>query len=169
MGGRLALLGSGDAALEAGAQFALAPGLDGAVLAHAARRDVQGKVRLDIDTGGSSGKGRPAGAIMVRDSTDIVPWLASAVKAISGEVALRAEAEMGRFALFAEGGYPPMAPTEGNRALLARLTAMARGHEGPEGDDPGAHAVELEAVRGIAQDVAHGRAVAQLPLPPPQP
>jgi outer membrane lipase/esterase len=27
------------------------------------------------------------------------------MKAISGEVALRAEAEMGRFALFAEGGY----------------------------------------------------------------
>ena len=27
---------------------------------------------------------------------------------------------------FAEGGYPPMAPTEGNRALLARLNAVNR-------------------------------------------
>ena len=28
--------------------------------------------------------------------------------------------------VFAEGGYPPMAPTEGNRALLARLNAVNR-------------------------------------------
>ena len=28
--------------------------------------------------------------------------------------------------VFGEGGYPPMAPTEGNRALLARLNAVNR-------------------------------------------
>ena len=34
----------------------------------------------------------------------------------------RTEAEL----VFGEGGYPPMAPTEGNRALLARLNAVNR-------------------------------------------
>jgi hypothetical protein len=37
----------------------------------------------------------------------------------------------------------------------------ACGDEPPEGDDPGADAVELEAVRAITQDVAHGRPVSQ--------
>ena len=33
---------------------------------------------------------------------------------------------------FDEGGYPPMAPTEGNRALLARLNAVNRDMGLPE-------------------------------------
>ncbi len=39
--------------------------------------------------------------------------------------------------------------------------AIARRHEGPEGDDPGSQRIKLEAVRAVAQDEAHRRAVAE--------
>ena len=42
------------------------------------------------------------------------------MQAIVAEHLPRTEAEL----VFGEGGYPPMAPTEGNRALLARLNAV---------------------------------------------
>ena len=44
------------------------------------------------------------------------------MQAIVAEHLPRTEAEL----VFGEGGYPPMAPTEGNRALLARLNAVNR-------------------------------------------
>ena len=44
------------------------------------------------------------------------------MQAIVAEHLPRTGAEL----VFAEGGYPPMAPTEGNRALLARLNAVNR-------------------------------------------
>jgi len=44
------------------------------------------------------------------------------MQAIVGEHLPRTGAEL----VFGEGGYPPMAPTEGNRALLARLNAVNR-------------------------------------------
>ena len=36
-----------------------------------------------------------------------------------------------------------------------------RHDKGPEGDDPGAHAVKLEAMRAVAEDVAERSAIAQ--------
>jgi glutamate carboxypeptidase len=47
---------------------------------------------------------------------------------VVGQHLPRTDAEL----VFAEGGYPPMAPTEGNRALLARLNAVNRDHGLPE-------------------------------------
>lgn len=44
------------------------------------------------------------------------------MQAIVAENLPRTDAEL----VFGEGGYPPMAPTEGNRALLARLNAVNR-------------------------------------------
>ncbi|MDP3803729.1 M20/M25/M40 family metallo-hydrolase [Brevundimonas sp.] len=44
------------------------------------------------------------------------------MQAIVADHLPRTEAEL----VFAEGGYPPMAPTEGNRALLAQLNAVNR-------------------------------------------
>jgi glutamate carboxypeptidase len=44
------------------------------------------------------------------------------MQAIVADHLPRTEAEL----VFAEGGYPPMAPSEGNRALLARLNAVNR-------------------------------------------
>jgi glutamate carboxypeptidase len=46
----------------------------------------------------------------------------SRMQAIVGDHLPRTGAEL----VFAEGGYPPMAPSEGNRALLARLNAVNR-------------------------------------------
>ena len=44
------------------------------------------------------------------------------MQAIVAENLPRTDAEL----VFGEGGYPPMAPSEGNRALLARLNAVNR-------------------------------------------
>ncbi|MFZ5718036.1 MAG: M20/M25/M40 family metallo-hydrolase [Pseudomonadota bacterium] len=84
------------------------------------------------------------------------------MRAIVAQSLDEAQAEI----VFAEDGYPPMAPTEGNQALLARLNAVNRTLDLPEmpaGDPASRGAADISFVSfidglagmGIAGDGAH--------------
>src|SRR5262245_32831941 len=48
----------------------------------------------------------------------------------------------------------------GDRAQECAVVAL-RHDKGPEGDDPGTHAVKLEAMRAVTEDIAERSAIAQ--------
>jgi hypothetical protein len=81
---------------------------------------------------------------------------------ITAESAVAAEADR-RFVAEDAGGHGEQRYQITLTAIgdKQRMAAVVRDHEGPERHDPGAHAVELEAVRAVAEHVAHGGAVAQ--------
>ena len=79
------------------------------------------------------------------------------VRAAMQAIVARHLPQTGAVLVFAEDGYPPMAPTEGNRAILTRLNAVNRDlglPEMPEYDPARRGAADSSFVAGDADTLA---------------